>query len=222
MAVERRSQRLNPGSTSLLPHEQKVMDDRLFMRFINPPLQTSSGTAVANTGSDDVVRFQFPPKVLSDGKRVNWMEIDVKSYEPMAYFMGSKARQIQFRAEYVVYGLVFVIAGIAFIIFSDNPQQILSYGVFIVIAIGALFTIYGVFASKKRTFKYDQESSFSPPERYSENCIHLVTRRKPPKDLPKSMTSDGLTRYFCSAIRDQYGEPRPIDKCIKNCPDFKT
>lgn len=126
------------------------------------------------------------------------------------------------KPEYVVYGLIFVIAGIAFIFFSNTSEQLLNYGVYVVIIIGLLFSLYGAFTTKKQTYEYPKNDTFSPPERYNEKCLHLVTTRKPTRNMPKNMDSDGLTRYFCSAMRDQYGEPRPIDRCIKNCPDFKS
>jgi hypothetical protein len=125
------------------------------------------------------------------------------------------------KPEYIVYGLIFIIAGLAFIFLSDT-QQVVSYGVYIVIIIGAIFFTFGVFASKKQVFKFSPTNTFSPPERYNEKCIHLITARKPADGLQSEMDSDKLIRYFCGAIRDSYGEPRPIDRCIKNCPNYKA
>lgn len=48
------------------------------------------------------VKFQFPPIVKSDNKTVNWKEVDLRSAEPFAYFMGAKAREILFKWTYIV------------------------------------------------------------------------------------------------------------------------
>lgn len=113
MPVNRPGALDNVGDTVLLPHEKSILDDpnSLHLRFINPAVQvTSKGpkgdnvTRTARGGSEDTIKFQFPPKVTSDTKSINWREEDVKSYEPLAFFMGSKARNISLKWEYVVYG----------------------------------------------------------------------------------------------------------------------
>lgn len=91
------------GNSVLLPHEQAVMRNNLYMRFINPPIERGRQVQ-QGTGYDAVIMFQFPPKITSDSKSINWFEKDVKSYEPEAFFMGSKARSIAMKWEYMVYG----------------------------------------------------------------------------------------------------------------------
>ena len=48
------------------------------------------------------IKFQFPPRITGEDKNCNWEEVDVKSYEPIAIFMGSKARSLQVEFDYIV------------------------------------------------------------------------------------------------------------------------
>lgn len=51
--------------------------------------------------SAGLVQFQFPPKVTSDGKRHNWLEKDVYSYEPLALPQSSSPRDISLSFTYI-------------------------------------------------------------------------------------------------------------------------
>lgn len=51
-----------------------------------------------------LIEFQFPPTISADSKSINWDLRDLKGYEPLAIFMGSKARNISVEFNYVLYG----------------------------------------------------------------------------------------------------------------------
>lgn len=54
------------------------------------------GTGVQN------VDFQFPPRIISDGKGGSWEERETRGDEPMAYFKTSKSRNIRLEWTYIV------------------------------------------------------------------------------------------------------------------------
>jgi len=59
------------------------------------------------------VKFQFPPKIISESNSINWSEIAVFSSEPVAIARGATARQVQMEWEYIATSDVFTGAKIA-------------------------------------------------------------------------------------------------------------
>lgn len=47
------------------------------------------------------VRFQFPPKVVSDGRKGSWEERDAQGVEPIAIYKGSGSRTISLQITYI-------------------------------------------------------------------------------------------------------------------------
>jgi hypothetical protein len=73
------------------------------------PDRTQGGQQLPNGAIDDFynpIYFQFPPLIRSDNKGANWREYDARMPEPIAIFMGGKARAIQLRWSYIVNGQV--------------------------------------------------------------------------------------------------------------------
>ena len=60
------------------------------------------GSATANVLAS--IPFQYPPVVKSDNKGCNWKEFDIHNAEPMAIYMGGKAREIDLGWTYIVNG----------------------------------------------------------------------------------------------------------------------
>jgi hypothetical protein len=50
------------------------------------------------------IEFQFPPKIISDGRKGNWNENDYPGTEPVAAYQTSGAREISLNFTYVVDG----------------------------------------------------------------------------------------------------------------------
>ena len=48
------------------------------------------------------VKFQFPPRITSDGKDIDWAEGPLRGGEPLAYFKTSGARKIRLEWTYMV------------------------------------------------------------------------------------------------------------------------
>ena len=48
------------------------------------------------------IPFQFPPRITSETKNPNWDDKPIFSYEPIAIFKGSEARQLNVELKYVV------------------------------------------------------------------------------------------------------------------------
>jgi hypothetical protein len=59
---------------------------------------------VAGFPGATTIPLQFPPRITDDTKTANWKEIDVKSYEPQAIWMGASARKITMQFQYIVAG----------------------------------------------------------------------------------------------------------------------
>lgn len=59
------------------------------------------------------VKFQFPPKILSDNRRGSWKEGDQRGTEPIAVFETSGAREITLSWRYIVDGNEFTPSVIA-------------------------------------------------------------------------------------------------------------
>ena len=55
-------------------------------------------------GGGKSIEFQFPPRVISDNKHLNWKLTDVKSYEQQAIYLSSNARKVSLEWDYIVYG----------------------------------------------------------------------------------------------------------------------
>lgn len=51
---------------------------------------------------EENVGFQFPPRIISDGKGGSWEERETRGDEPIAYFKTSKARAIRLEWTYIV------------------------------------------------------------------------------------------------------------------------
>lgn len=84
-------------------HAQMLLDHDLTISSAVMFKSILPGGGKTKTQESDV-EFQFPPKITSDSKKINWVEKDLKGYEPLALFMGSSPRTINFEAQYVVYG----------------------------------------------------------------------------------------------------------------------
>ena len=56
---------------------------------------------ICRTGA---VEFQFPPRVVSDGRASNWNENNARGIEPIAVFMGTGPRTISLNIRYIVDG----------------------------------------------------------------------------------------------------------------------
>lgn len=84
------------GDTSLVPFDERLTRAAL--------LRISVVDATSNFGASFEVPFQFPPRVLTDGKVTNWHSVDAKSYEPIKIFMGAESRRFTLSFEYVATG----------------------------------------------------------------------------------------------------------------------
>ena len=84
---------------SILPYEQNIINKHVYAEFINP-----NRANVASNNENFQIVFQFPPKILNDAKGITWNKQPQASYEPIAIFMGSTARAIKLKFEYVVVG----------------------------------------------------------------------------------------------------------------------
>ena len=52
----------------------------------------------------ELVNFQFPPRILSDNRKGNWNEGDLRGEEPVAVFKNSGPREMTMSWTYIVYG----------------------------------------------------------------------------------------------------------------------
>lgn len=66
------------------------------------PTTNDIGAGRSSTGSK--IMFQFPPTIPSDGKSAEWEEINVRTYEPLALYMGNNARKFELKWTYIVTG----------------------------------------------------------------------------------------------------------------------
>jgi len=55
-------------------------------------------------GGEREIKFQFPPRVMKDGKTASWDEIYQGTFEPFPVYKGSDARLITVQWEYIVDG----------------------------------------------------------------------------------------------------------------------
>lgn len=74
------------------------------MKIRDTPAFAGGGPGDLNAIVGKNFPFQFPPRVTNDGKSADWEEKSRVSYEPVAYWMGAKAREIQITATYFVTG----------------------------------------------------------------------------------------------------------------------
>jgi hypothetical protein len=58
----------------------------------------------AGAGGGREIEFQFPPKIVSDGRKGAWEEGELRGTEPIAVFKTSGAREISIKWTYIVTG----------------------------------------------------------------------------------------------------------------------
>ena len=82
----------------LTPADQALLS-KVTMHISSPP-QPISGFPGDGDGQ---VFFQFPPRITSDNKTMNWTEEgQIYAWEPQSSFNGSSARRIQLEATYII------------------------------------------------------------------------------------------------------------------------
>ena len=73
-------------------------------------------------GDKEPITFQFPPKIMSDGRKGEWQETNIPSAEPTATYLRSGPREITMTATYIVDGGVWTTNKI-----SETVRRIRGY-----------------------------------------------------------------------------------------------
>lgn len=84
------------------PHDKELLDTVIMMISEEPKFAGGIGDLGNIIGKN--WPFQFPPRVTADSKTATWEETDRVSYEPIAYWMGAKARALTLETVYFVTG----------------------------------------------------------------------------------------------------------------------
>ncbi len=51
---------------------------------------------------DEYVKFQFPPTVTNDSRRLNWNTNNIPGFDPLAIYESNSAREMSLKIEYIV------------------------------------------------------------------------------------------------------------------------
>jgi hypothetical protein len=82
------------GDSSLVPFCKALTSSAIFI-------------VLEGQSEQDVVEFQFPPKIVSDSNSSDWLEVDIWSFETMKIHKGSSGRKVNMEWEYIATDRVF-------------------------------------------------------------------------------------------------------------------
>lgn len=92
-----------PIAAADLPHD-KALTGKVLLALSKKGSGSLLGSKSATVNNLAGIAFQFPPVIKSDNKGGNWKEFDIRNAEPMAIYMGGKAREIDLTWSYIVNG----------------------------------------------------------------------------------------------------------------------
>ncbi len=125
------------------------------------------------------------------------------------------------KAELMVTGFIIMLGGALFFLVVSPGETLWLYVTGFILLVGIVFFVLGVMQPSYGTHQKLAEHTLSSGERYNKNCIYLTTKGTRRETELDDIMDNNTPRYYCSARRSGYGEPRPIDRCQKNCPYFK-
>lgn len=125
------------------------------------------------------------------------------------------------KAELMVTGFVIILGAVMFFLAVNPEGTIWMYATGFIIFVGIILLALGFMQPSYGTRGTTSEHMLSSGERYNKNCIYLTTKSTRRVSELDDILDSGTPHYYCSARRSGYGDPRPIDRCQRNCPYFK-
>lgn len=103
-------------------HDRRIADAVLFkFRFAHP-----EDPGIGGEGGS-MIKFQFPPKILSDNRKGTWDEGDLRGVEPLAVFSTSGPREFALQWTYIVEGVNGVGGGWTIEQITENVNRVRGY-----------------------------------------------------------------------------------------------
>lgn len=91
------------GGFALTPADAQLIDkNNIFMQVFPTPGPVDGFPTDTGEGAG-IIPFQFPPRITSDGKEMNWDEHhEIRQWEPWVMFNGATPRHLTLETHYVV------------------------------------------------------------------------------------------------------------------------